>query len=159
MTLDTRNRMKALIAALFWGASFVATKAALAEIHPVTLIVLRFGMGVIVLGFAVFSLKMARWIGWRDLLLLAILGVISITIHQALQATGLLFTSASSMAWLVALNPVFTAILAWLFLSEQFGTVKVLGLITAFAGALVVVTRGQITSETLRLPSTMGDLL
>ncbi len=153
------NRAKALAAALFWGASFVATKAALREIQPITLITLRFGFGVIVLAFAVWRLRMVRWVGPRDLFLLAVLGLISITIHQGLQATGLLFTSASSMAWLVALNPVFTAILAWMFLSEPFSAAKVLGLIIAFAGALAVVTKGVVSPETLHLPSTTGDLL
>ncbi len=157
--MDGRNQIKALIAALFWGASFVATKATLQEIHPVTLIVLRFGLGVVVLGVAVFSTRMARWVGWRDLALLAVLGAISIAVHQALQATGLLFTSASSMAWLVALNPAFTAILAWFFIAEQFSAGQVLGLLVAFSGAVVVVTKGVFTSETLHLPSTMGDLL
>jgi len=34
------------LATLAWGASFVATKAALRELSPVSLIVLRFGIGV-----------------------------------------------------------------------------------------------------------------
>lgn len=159
MSSETMNRAKALAAALFWGASFVATKAALREISPVTLIVLRFAMGVLVLAVAVVQLRILKWVGTRDLVLLAVLGAISITIHQGLQATGLTLTSASSMAWLVALNPAFTAVLAWIFLSEAFGPGKVLGLVIAFVGAVLVVTKGAVSSETLHLPSTEGDLL
>ena len=159
MSLTTQSRLKALFAAVVWGASFVATKAALREIDPVTLIVLRFAIGVLVLGFAVWYRRVFRWVSARDLALLALLGASAITIHQGLQATGLLFTSATNMAWLVALIPVFTAILAWLFLSEKFGVAKIVGLAIAFVGALVVVTRGALTPDTLRLPSTTGDLL
>ncbi|MBI4787397.1 MAG: DMT family transporter [Chloroflexi bacterium] len=159
MSSETLNRAQALAAAVFWGASFVATKAALREIHPVTLIVLRFGLGVLVLAFAVWRMGIFRKVTRRDLVTLAVLGAISITIHQGLQATGLEFTSASSMAWLVALSPVFTAILALLLLSEPFGAIKILGLAIAFAGAVLVVTKGTFSSETLRLPSTTGDLL
>jgi drug/metabolite transporter (DMT)-like permease len=159
MSAETASRIKALAAALVWGASFVAIKAAVREIHPVTLIVLRFGFGVGMLGFAVWRLRIFKWVGARDFALLAILGAISITIHQALQANGLLFTSASSMAWLVALNPVFTAFLAWLFLAEQFGVTRIAGLIIAFIGAIAVVTKGVVSPDTLRLPSTLGDLL
>lgn len=159
MPSQTLNRAKALAAALFWGASFVATKAALREVHPVTLIVLRFALGIIVLAIALWQRKMFRMVSGRDLLLLAALGAIGIAIHQGLQANGLIFTSASSMAWLVALNPVFTAILAWIFLTEPFGPSKVVGLVLAFIGAVAVVTKGVVSPDTVRLPSTVGDAL
>jgi drug/metabolite transporter (DMT)-like permease len=159
MTSETTNRLKALAAALFWGVSFVATKAALREVHPLTIIVLRFGMGVLILFLAVWQTRLVKTVGGRDLVPLAILGAIGVAFHQGLQVTGLELTSASSMAWLVALNPVFTAILAWRFLSEIFGPLKVLGLAIAFVGAIAVVTKGVLSPETLHLPSTTGDLL
>src|SRR5574341_601965 len=159
MTSETLNRIKVLIAVLFWGASFVATKAALREIHPVTLIVSRFALGVVVLSLAVWRNKIFCWFDWRDFAWLAVLGAIGIAIHQGLQANGLLFTSATSMAWLVALTPVFAAILAWIFLSESFGVIKIIGLVSAFIGAVMVVTKGTLNAEAIHLPSTTGDLL
>lgn len=159
MTADTLNRLKALTAALFWGVSFVATKAALRDVSPWTLIVVRFAFGVVILVFAAWRLRLIKLVSARDFFSLAILGAIAIAIHQGLQATGLTLTSASSMAWLVGLTPVFTAILAWFFLHERFGSLKVFGLAIAFAGAIVVVTKGVLSPETLRLPSTFGDLL
>ena len=150
---------EALAAALFWGASFVATKVALREISPVTLIFLRFGMGVLILSFAVWRLRVFKLISRRDWLLLAVLGAIGVPIHQGLQANGLAVTAATSVAWLVALTPVFTAILAWVFLSESFGAAKTLGLVIAFAGAIIVITKGALTSDVLKLPSTTGDFL
>ncbi len=155
----TAVRLKGLTAAVIWGASFVATKAALSEIHPVTLIVLRFALGLGVLILAVWQARTFRRITRRDLFLLAVLGTLAIAVHQGLQATGLLFTSASNMAWLVAMQPVFTAILAWLFLAEVFGIVKIAGLVIAFAGAILVVTKGVFSPDALRLPGTLGDLL
>ncbi len=159
MASDTLNRIKVLIAVLFWGASFVATKAALREIHPVTLIVTRFALGIAVLSFAVWQNKIFRWLDWRELAPLAVLGAIGIAIHQGLQANGLLFTSATSMAWLVALTPVFAAILARIFLYESFGALKIIGLAIAFIGAVMVVTKGTLNADTFHLPSTTGDLL
>lgn len=153
------SQFKALGAAVFWGASFVATKTAVQEISPITLIVLRFALGVLVLLFAVARLRAFQWVGARDFFLLAILGSIAILIHQGLQATGLLLTSASSMAWLVALQPAFTAVLALFLLREALSIGKLTGLLIAFIGALVVVTRGAPTSDTFHLPSTTGDLL
>jgi drug/metabolite transporter (DMT)-like permease len=155
----TWNHFKGLLAAIFWGASFVATKAAVREVSPITLIVLRFAFGVAVLAFAVVRLRAFKWVGARDFVLLTLLGAIAILVHQGLQATGLMFTSATSMSWLVALQPAFTAILALVVLRESLGIGKILGLVIAFVGAIVVVTRGVPTADTLHLPSTTGDLL
>lgn len=152
-------RLKAFIAAVIWGASFVATKTALREVHPFTIIVLRFGIGVLVLAFVVWRRNVFRLLPARDLLVLALFGLLAITLHQGMQATGLQFTSAASMAWIVATTPVFTALLAWLFIAEPFGIVRVIGLVIAFIGVLLVVTKGIFTADTLRLPSTTGDLL
>ncbi len=102
MNTDILIRLKALFAVVVWGASFVAAKIALQEIQPVTLIALRFGMGVVVILLLLQRAHAFQWLPARDILFLALLGLISITIHQALQANGLLFTSATNMAWLVA---------------------------------------------------------
>jgi drug/metabolite transporter (DMT)-like permease len=153
------HKLKVLAAGIFWGASFVATKAALAEISPVTLIVLRFGIGVVILAFAVWCMRAFQRLSARELLYVAILGAIGVAIHQGLQANGLRFTTATSMGWLVALIPVFTAILAWFFLAEPMGALKILGLAIATVGAILVVSKGAPPTEILRLPSTLGDLL
>jgi len=42
-------RLAAFSAVVMWGVSFVATKAALREVSPVTLIFTRFALGVAVL--------------------------------------------------------------------------------------------------------------
>lgn len=45
--------IKAFLAITFWGASFVATKVALREVSPLTVIVLRFAMGLMALALVV----------------------------------------------------------------------------------------------------------
>jgi drug/metabolite transporter (DMT)-like permease len=152
-------RLKASLAILFWGASFIATKIALRDAHPATIILLRFAFGAAVLWLAIARGRMFRRLGARDLVYLAMLGFIAVPLHQTLQAIGLLYTTASSMGWIIALIPVFTAILAWLFLGEPMTARKVIGSMLAFFGAVFVVTRGVLSLDTLRLPSTLGDML
>ena len=159
MTAENIARLKALFAALVWGASFVATKAALRDIQPITLIVLRFAIGILILAFAVWRLRVFKIVPARDFILLALLGFIAIAVHQGLQAFGLLFTTSGNMAWLVATQPIFTAILAAIVLREIFGAIKIAGLAIAFVGVIIVVTRGALSPDTLGLPSTFGDLL
>jgi drug/metabolite transporter (DMT)-like permease len=57
MTFGSASR--AFVAVLLWGASFVATKIALGEASPLTVIVLRFGIGV-----AVIALMFASAFNW-----------------------------------------------------------------------------------------------
>jgi hypothetical protein len=45
--------LEAALAAVVWDAAFIAITIALREVQPLTVIWLRFGMGVIVLGIAV----------------------------------------------------------------------------------------------------------
>lgn len=151
--------LKAFLAITFWGASFVATKIALRDVSPLTVITLRFGLGMVVLACIVaarrqFALPRKSDLGW-----LIFLGLNGITVHQLLQANGLVTTSATNSGWIVALTPIFSAVLAWLILREPFGRLKVLGLALATCGAFLVISRGQLSRGLLNIPATPGDFL
>jgi drug/metabolite transporter (DMT)-like permease len=147
-------RFAAFIAVVFWGISFVATKAVLREISPVTLIFCRFAIGALVLLAIVRSLPPRA--AWRQL---ALMGFIGVFVHQMLQAYGLRLTAATNAGWLIGLTPLWSAVLSAIVLRERFGFWKVVGLIGGFAGALLVVTRGDFSASAFGRPSTLGDLL
>ncbi len=149
-----RPRLGALIAVIFWGMSFVATKAALREVSPVALITIRFLIGTAMLLLIV--RKMPPRDAWPTLMLM---GFVGIFVHQMLQAYALTMTSATHTGWLIGIIPIWSAILAALFLAERLGVIKIAGLIGGFAGALLVITRGELNTSVLELPSTRGDLL
>ena len=147
-------RLGALIAVIFWGMSFVATKAALREVSPVTLIFVRFFIGVILLLAIVRTLPPRS--AWPAL---ALMGFIGIFIHQMIQSYALTMTSAVHTGWLIGVTPIWSAILSAIVLRERLGGLKIAGLVGGFAGALLVVTRGDFSAGILALPSTKGDLL
>ena len=103
--------VEALLAVIFWGGSFIATKIALRDVSPVTAVWLRFAMGWVILGITVFLRGQFALPKRRDVRYLALLGFLGITFHQWLQSTGLLTSQASTTAWIVATTPVFMAIL------------------------------------------------
>ena len=111
--------LKALVTVSVWGASFIATKVALRDVLPITIVWLRFAIGVLILGLAVAYRKQLYLPALRDLPYFALLGFIGITYHQWLQSNGLKTAEASTTAWIVASTPVFIAILGWLFLKEK----------------------------------------
>jgi len=147
-------RLGALLAVIFWGISFVDSKATLHEVSPVTLIFIRFLIGTLFLLAA--TRRLPPRDAWRELLLMGFLGVF---VHQMLQATALTMTTAVHAGWLIGILPIWKALLSAIVLRERIGAWKLLGIAGGFAGALLVITRGDLSSNIIALPSTKGDLL
>jgi drug/metabolite transporter (DMT)-like permease len=153
--------IKALLAVLFWGASFIATKVALRDVQPIVVITLRFAMGVVVLFIALRLRHLRVVVDRRDWPILIVLGFNGVWLHQMLQATGLAQgASATNTGWYVATIPIFTALLAAIFLKETIGPIKIGGIVVATFGVLLVVSKGDLGDVIAHgLPVTIGDLL
>lgn len=149
----------ALLAVVFWGISFVATKAVVSEISPFALILVRTVLGTAFL-LVVLAVRRVPVLpprpAWPTI---ALMGFVGVAFHQLLQAYALTLTSAVNTGWLIGLTPVWSALLAWLWLGERMSPLKVAGLALGFVGAAVVVTGGKLSGGLLALPSTRGDLL
>ena len=153
--------IKALLAVIFWGASFIATKIALRDVQPIVVITLRFALGVVVLFIALRLRHLRVMIDRRDWRILIMLAFNGIWLHQMLQATGLAQgASATNTGWYVAITPIFTALLAAIFLRETIGPIKIAGIVVATLGVLLVVSKGDLGGVIAHgLPVTLGDLL
>jgi drug/metabolite transporter (DMT)-like permease len=149
----------ALLAIVFWGISFVATKAVVGEISPLALILVRTTLGTAFL-LAVLAARRVPVLPPRSAWpAIALMGFVGVAFHQLLQAYALTLTSAVNTGWLIGLTPVWSALLARVWLGERMPAAKVLGLALGFVGAAVVVTGGRLSGGLLALPSTRGDLL
>lgn len=151
--------LEATIAVVAWGGSFVATKVALQQARPVTVVWLRFAMGVVILGVAMAARKQFALPPRRELAYFALLGFLGITFHQWLQSTGLQTAQATTTAWIVATTPVFMAILGWLVLRERLGWLGAAGIAVAAGGVLLVVTGGDLAALARGRFGTSGDFL
>jgi drug/metabolite transporter (DMT)-like permease len=87
------------------------------------------------------------------------MGFVGVFAHHMLQASGLMLTTAVHTGWLIGVIPIWSAVLSALLLKERFGGMKIAGLVGGFAGALLVITRGQFGRDVLQLPGTRGDFL
>ncbi len=151
--------LEVTLAVIAWGGSFVATKYSLRYVQPVTVIWLRFAMGIPILALATGLRKQFQVVSRQDLLYFAVTGFIGITFHQWLQSTALETTQASTTAWIVATIPMFSALLGWLFLKERLWLLQILGIFLAAAGVLVVVTNGDFQKIITGHFGSIGDLL
>lgn len=148
-----------LAATLFWAGNYVVGASAVAEIPPLSLVLLRWAFAVLPL-FAIAQLvERPRWrellLAWRRQLLLSVLGMLGYTLflYAALQ-----FTDAFNASLINAFNPALITIAAVLFLREKLTRTAVLGILIALVGVLIVLSGGDVA----RLLSTgfgTGDLL
>lgn len=151
--------LEASFAATVWGASFIATKVALKDISPITIVWLRFAMGVVILGLAVVLRKQFALPDKNEWGYFSLLGFLGITLHQWLQSNGLKTSEASTTAWIVATTPVFMALLGWLILKEHLNAIKTFGILLAFVGVLLVVSHGNLASISIGKFGAPGDIL
>jgi drug/metabolite transporter (DMT)-like permease len=140
---------------LVWGVSFVVARVALAELSPLALALLRYAAAALLFGPAAL---IYAWRGktpaWRDLPLLAGLGLAAVAAYFWIQFTALSLTSAVNVALLVATAPVLTALLGRWWLREELSPARRAGIALGIAGAFLVITGGRMT-----LGASPADLL
>lgn len=151
--------IEAIIAVVIWGGTFVATKVALQDIQPATVVFMRFAMGVVILAASVHLRGQWQRLSRKDLTALAGLGFLGISFHQWLQSTGMLTADASTTAWIVTTSPVFIVILGWFVLRERAGWIQITGTCLAAAGVLLVISKGDFQSAGIGTIGSFGDLL
>lgn len=161
--MQTKPKLIPILEAIFtvvvWGATFIATKIALTEVSPATIVWIRFAMGVVILGATVMLRKQFAIPEKSEWLYFALLGFIGVTFHQWLQANGLKTAQATTTAWIVATTPVFIALLGWLVLKEKLGWARVGGIALAALGVLLIVSKGNLSALFTGREGTIGDLL
>lgn len=152
-------------AALFWGASFPLSKAALETMGPTALAFVRWAISAVLL---------AGWLAWgprpggrgaglaeaRDLLrrqgwTVTWVALTGVTLFYFIENTALRYTTATNAGVLSNLTSVFIVFLGATLLRERLRPIAWLALIGAFAGA-VLVSQG---AGHLRLggPGLIGD--
>jgi len=81
-------------------------------------------------------------VGARDLLVIAVGGLLGYLGTQFLFSQSLMYTSPVVYSLLMALTPVFVLLLAALFLKERIPMRKILGILTSIVGATLVIVLG-----------------
>lgn len=143
------------MAAVLFGTSVVAVRIAVRDVPPLSLALLRFGLGAIVLlgALAVFRRDLLR-IDRRDLPYLATLGALFYTIFPVTFNAGLRYIEAARAAVIVATMPLWTVVLGRFIAHERLTMRQLVGVATSVAGVAII----MINRDT-RAGSIVGDLL
>lgn len=127
---------------VIWSASFLWIKIALDEIGPNTLVAWRVLFGLLFAGGFVFLQRKAwprDWAGWFPFLLL---GITSVAVPFFLITWGELSIDSAVASILNATVPLFTIVIAHLFLSDdRMSMQRVIGLFVGFIGVIVLLSK------------------
>ncbi|HEX9740724.1 MAG TPA: DMT family transporter [Ignavibacteriaceae bacterium] len=147
---------KPIAAVIFWGVSFIATKIALDELVPLTIIFLRLILAVIFLTAIAVYTKRDFSVNLKNhggILILALVAVF----HLWIQVTGMQYTTAAKTGWIIGIAPVFMALVGLAAFKESLTILKTTGILIAFFGLLLLISHGDLSS--IDLISNKGDFL
>ncbi len=143
---------------LFWSGNMVVGRGIRADIPPLTLAFWRWAIAfILVLPLAWPHLR-TQWPalsrGWKPLLVLGLLGVGG---YNTFAYIALQYTTATNAALLNSFVPIATIAISWAFLGKHLTRLQALGVGISLAGAMTIVSRGEIQVLT-NLNLNIGDL-
>lgn len=138
---QTKGMLFILITVLLWSTIEVVTKIVQNDVPTMTISFLRFTLGgLLLLPLSISGLRNGNSssAGIKDWITLVLLSILGITITFSLFHKAIEWISASSVATLVSMVPIFVAPIAFLFLKERIGWVQVAGLLMGGVGMLLI---------------------
>jgi drug/metabolite transporter (DMT)-like permease len=130
--------LKLLFVAVIWGISWPAGRILAQDIPPVSAAWIRY---VIAMACFLIYLKITdNWqiptrMEWKRITLI---GFFSTFVYQALFMYGMKFTAAGDASLMITFNPIFTALLAILFLNEKMNWRLACGLFCGLGGVVIL---------------------
>jgi len=146
---DARTLVAVSITLILWASAFAGIKEGLTGYGPGELALLRFGTASIVLAVYAFYKRM-RMPRLADIPHLALAGALGITIYHVALNFGERTVAAGAASLLIASGPIFTALLAAVFLHERLTMWGWAGICVAFSGVALITfgaAEGHLTFE------------
>jgi len=147
----------AVVIHILWGANPVAVKMGLVAFPPLWSAFFRFAIGVVCIAVWALALGTRLWPEnreWPGLFLLALWFMTQI----GLMNFGINFTSGASAAIMTATYPLFSGIFAhFMIVGDRLDKAKIVGLLIAFLGVGLVLSKGRLPNELTR--ANFGDLI
>jgi drug/metabolite transporter (DMT)-like permease len=157
MNSSLKAHLFLLTAKIIYAASFTIAKFITPHyIHPFGLVLLR-SIGSTPLFWISGLLFVKEKTERKDIPKLMLLGIFGVVINQLLFIKGLSLTSSISAAIMMITTPIMVLIIAGLLIKEKITTIKLIGVITGFLGAVALMASSyhSITGN----DNAFGDLL
>jgi drug/metabolite transporter (DMT)-like permease len=136
---------KLLATMAFWGGTFVAGRMLAGVVPPFHAAFLRFVMATVLLLCVLYRAEgRLPALGRRQLGAVVLLGLTGVLGYNVAFFTGLQTVSAGRAGLIIALNPVGIALLSALFGGEPLHMVRLIGVAISVAGAMLVISHGNL---------------
>ncbi|SFE43536.1 Permease of the drug/metabolite transporter (DMT) superfamily [Lentibacillus persicus] len=144
-----------LLVMLMWGLNVSAIKVLVDAIDPILLTgfrVMTAGVGVLTACAVMGLFRLPRKNEWQVISYIAIFNVV---LHHSFVAIGLDLTSGINGSLILGMNPLITAMMAYLILRQRMTWVRVLGFVLGFVGVVIttMMGTGELSSVSL------GDMI
>ncbi len=124
---------------LFWGLSFIWSKIAMEVYEPISIIFLRLIISTLfIFGFLWLS-KRFQPIKKKDYGLIFLSALFNPFLYFLGENFGLKYSTATVTSVIIATIPIFTSIMAAIFLKERLKGINILGLAISFIGVLMII--------------------
>lgn len=142
-----RTYVKLLLSAAFWGGAFIAGKVITAEAGAYSAAFMRFLIASVILLALMWRVegKLPKLRGWH-IVGIIVLGMTGIFSYNVCFFKGLKEIEASRAAVIIANNPVLIALLSCVFFKEKLNFKRLAGIVLSVAGAVIVISRGDVTT-------------
>jgi drug/metabolite transporter (DMT)-like permease len=150
-----------IIVTVLWASSLIFAKIVFSEVGPIVFVGLRYTIACPFLLVMTLQYRKRQTVNdvkhnWKILLVTGLSGPF---ISQTLQYIGLEITTASDALLLLNLTPIFAVLLASPVLNERITVEKVVGVILATIGAMLIVMNNSPEPATVDFWRVLGDLL
>lgn len=143
---NTFTYLLLILTMFFWGGTFIAGRMLAESVPSTNSAFLRFFIAscslIILVYFKENKIGLPPVKQWLPLLLLGATGVFAYNIFFF---KGLQHINAGRASLIIALNPLVITLCAALFLGEKLTRLKILGVLISLGGAVLVISRGDIS--------------
>ncbi len=150
----TLGHLSAFLTILLWGTTFISTKVLLDDFSPVEILMIRFLIGYLCL-WLVYPRKIL-FRAFKEEWLFIGAGLCGVTLYFLCENYALDYSLASNVGVIVAIAPLFTAILSSIFLKEdKLSPLFLTGFLLSITGIILISFNGSFI---LKL-NPLGDVL
>ncbi|GAP67686.1 threonine/homoserine efflux transporter RhtA [Bacteroidales bacterium 6E] len=135
----------ALLAMIFWSFSFVWVKVAYQAYGPLTVVLLRLVISVVLLFSFMFIIRRLQFIAKKDIGIFVLLAFFEPFLYFMGESYGLLYVSSTVAAVIVATIPLLAPISAYYFFKERLSLMNVIGLAISFLGVCLVILNDDLS--------------
>lgn len=150
--------LKLVCVAMFWGGTFIAGRIVANAIPHMLAAAGRFAVACALLIPLAWKLEggLPR-LSRQQVLATFALGATGIFLYNICFFSALSIMPAGRTALFIALNPIVTALALVIFFRERLAAIKWLGILIAFAGAVVIITRGDVLDAMHDISRSVGS--